>query len=64
MKHTHSKKRLAEYFDVNKNKPDINICRDSIMARQGTYMLNREGRSYSASIEDKRINLIRRALPK
>jgi RHS repeat-associated protein len=64
MKHAHSKKRLAEYFDINKSKPDVDIYRDNIMARQGAYILQREGRTYSASIEDKRINLIRRALPK
>ncbi|MDR3434592.1 MAG: YopJ family acetyltransferase [Rouxiella aceris] len=62
MKHTHSKNRLAEYFDINKNNPGVNIHRDSIMDRQGSYILNRQGRNYSASIEDKRINLIKRMI--
>lgn len=62
MKHTNSKNRLKEYFRKNENIPRIAEMEKTIIEHQGRFIFERKHRNYSASIEDKRIKLIERAI--
>ncbi len=62
MKHANSKARLTKYFTQNAKVAHIAQEEESTIARQGRYTFERGARTYSASIEDKRIKFIERTI--
>lgn len=62
MKHTNSRKRLNSYFINNEKIAAIAKNKDLIIERQKRFTFDRGERSYSASIEDKRIKFIERTI--
>lgn len=62
MKHTNSRNRLNNYFIKNANIAHISEKKDFTTERQKRFTFDRGERTYSASIEDKRIKLIERTI--
>ena len=62
MKHTNSRNRLCDYFIKNANIAHIAQKKDLTTERQKRFTFDRGERTYSASIEDKRIKLIERTI--
>lgn len=62
IEHTNSRKRLNDYFTKNANIAHISEKKDLITERQKRFIFDRGERTYSASIEDKRIKLIERTI--